>query len=277
MAVARKTQQTPHILLGEVGESFSGELTSVAVPITVELPTPIGVTVGTDGLLIAARSTLFGPSITLDQWPGSSPYVSGEVYFIPWEGIKGIDTGATETSQSAVLVHHVDGYQTGFELKSVSDPGRLMDACRGLPCGSENLTANPALIADIARVLMEAPLLTEEEILETLRDEHGWTECTRSDVDVILWADDLPYYFHSHLWFVDEESYQAMQPLGEFVDEVLEVVALEGMSAEEILDNITTVDLELADIYEVLFDPNLPIFTRSRAWYFHGEIEEEQQ
>lgn len=274
MAVAR-ISNSEHILLGEVGESFSGALTSVAVTAPVQLPIPIDVTIGSDGLLLVARSTIFGPSVTLDQWLGVEPYVSGEVYFIPWEGIRGLDTGSTESSHSAVVVHHVNGSHTSFELDTVTGPGRLMDASRGLPEGSRDLASDPALWADIARVLVETPLLSEEEILQILREDYEWSQCTRSVVDEILWDDDSSSYFHAHVWFVDEEAIEETAPLGDFVDEVIEVLSADVLTAEGILENIVTEGVELADVYDVLLDPSVPVFTRKRAWYFDGEIEGE--
>lgn len=275
MAVARKVE-LHHILLGEVGESFGGHLTAVGTSTAVQLPTPVDVTVGSDGLLVTARSTLFGPSVTLDQWPGQVPYVSGEVYFIPWDGIRGLDSGATESSNSAVVVHHLDGFHTDLELATVSGPGRLLDACRGLPRGSEHLTSDPTLWADIARILVDTPFRSEEEILQTLREDYGWTECTRTVVDAILWDSDISAYFHAHVWFVDEEAYESEGSLGDFPDLVLDLVASEPMTAEEVLVNLESEDLALADIYDVLYDPNVPVFTRTRAWYLDHEVEGEK-
>lgn len=274
MAVERKVE-SHHILLGEVGESFGGHLTAVGTSTAVQLPTAVDVTVGSDGLLVTARSTLFGPSVTLDQWPGQVPYVSGELYFIPWEGIRGLDSGATESSNSAVVVHHVDGSHTDLELATMSGSGRLLDACRGLPRGSEHLTSDPTLWADIARILVDTPLLSEEEILQTLREDYGWTECTRTVVDAILWDADISAFFHAHVWFVDEEAIEETALLGDFADEVIEVLSADLLTAEEILENLETGGVELADIFDVLLDPNVPVFTRARAWYFDDEIEGE--
>lgn len=272
MAVVRKSD---HILLGDIEESFDCLLISGGVPNPEILPVPVELTLGADGLLLTSKSSPFGPFVTLDQWLGSEPYVSGEVFFIPWSCVRGIDSSEAETFDSFIIIHHLDQSQTFVHMATAFARTRLLDGCRGKVMASRDLLNDASLWADVEEILIEHPLLSEFEILEILIEQYGWKECTRSSLDVILWHDELPTGFHTHLWFLDEETLvPSMLPDG-FCNQVVDILADGPKTAEQIFEEVEAVDEELDDLFEVLYDPEIPVFKRRRAWYVEENQTEE--
>lgn len=273
MAVARSSD---HILLGEAGEVYEGVLTDLAVGSSIELPRVVDVTVGTEGILFTVHGTIFAPPLTLDQWPGSVPYISGEVLFVPWEAVRGLDTLSGENGGTVLAVRHTNGSSTAFELPTLGAPARFLDECRGLPQGSSGISRSNELWGAIQEILVATSGMSEDEILSELHDSYGWLECTRTVVEEILWHEESPTYFAAHVWFVDEDLDREEILLDPLSRSIVELLADEPSSAEVLADALAEEGVELAEVFEVLHDPNVPTFTRARAWYFvaHDDGEE---
>lgn len=263
MAVARKSQ---HILLGDVGETFDGVIISVGDSSQLDQPRPVQITIGTDGVLFALRDGMFVPTVPLDQWPGVVPYVSGEVYFVPWDAVRGIDTEVKDEGYGVLTLQHIDGASTLFTLATLGAPSRFLDECRGLSRGSRDLVRDKALLDSISFILTQVPLLSEVEILHALH-EVGWLECSRSTLEEILWDEHSPTFFLAHMWFVDEDADLESVPADPLSRQVLEILETEPASAEEICELLDLEGIDAADVYDVLYDPRLPTIKRARAWY----------
>jgi len=269
MAVARKSH---HILLGEMGGVYGGILKSLTPASGIELPRPIDITIGSDGLLLTTTGTIFAPPVALDQWPGVVPYVSSEIYFIPWEGIRGINTETDDNGDQFLSTHHLDDTSTAFTLPIVGSSERFLDECRGLPQGAGNLALDVDLWDAIQDILAHHPLISEDEILRELHKDYGWKSCTRTTLDEILWDEDFPAYYASHVWFPNDDTGNPATAFDPLVDDVLAALGDEGATAETILQELDSDDIELDDVCEVLCDPLVPTIKRARAWY-HREQE----
>lgn len=268
MAVVRKRD---HILLGDVGETFSGALLSQGSEGHLELPWPVGITVGSDGILLEARDAHFAPPKTLEDWPGVEPYVSGEVYFLPWEGIRGIDVELDDAENELLAIRQVDDHSIRIHLQILGAASRFLDQCRGLTADPSGLASNAALREEILAIVTEIPLLSEEEILSVVNDQ-GWPTCTRSSLDEILWDPEFPTAFYANLWFIAEDQEQDSQPTEPLAAAILEHLETTPATAETLLESLESEEFDIADVFEVLYDPSMPTYKRRRSWYIMDDM-----
>lgn len=284
MAVARKVShqlsREAQILVGEPTEHYVGALLRPhgSALHNVTVPAAGIITLGEDGLLLESPALHPRVEDALISWDGTTPFVAGSFYFVPWSQLMSA-TAFTHPNigDAAVMLEHSDGDVTYLGVDDEDTAEMFADFAIDLCTGQPDFLGNADLRFEVVEYLQLNPLVESDEICEALIVD-GWVDVEESHIDAILNDDQLPTYFYAHLWFVEDDVDSE-----EFEKESLPALVIAALheepdTAQGLLDRLTDAGWiveSIDDVYDVLYHPDTPVFKRSKAWYFDDHIEGE--
>ena len=254
----------------------SGELTWVGPPVEMDVDEPgvASVSYGPEGLLVVAPAPVCHLQMSLEDWSSDSLFVSGPVVFLPWGIADRIHTIEPDDSAELPTVTFCQGDSVLLGVRLSTDAAtsiveytdEVLESSAGPLVWPQLLDGVGEAIRDI---LDEAGIAEMDEVVSGVQGR-GWA-VSYGVVSDMLYDPDFPAEQIGHVWFADASQLPGEGEGSELERDVLAALVRDPRDAADLLEHLRGIGwdetLTLDDVYDVLYNPDLPTWKFADGWF----------